>query len=145
MTVKREVFYSKPEGDSRGSLINITNSLPKFLCIGFNGQCINLENFDQKTPHKKLNIPKTRNETSAFFVITWSQSDKILYYAAGDGNSEIETYFCDHGLLDNIGTIVAKGTHHGAMGEFNDNFFSMMRPENYVVSAGHSYGHPSQY
>ena len=112
---------------------------PMFLCIGANGYCFN------KDMPVDNDITTEKNRTSAFFVIAWPGSKNVCYYAAGDGNEKIEESFRAEGFFKADATLVMKGTHHGAFNAFDPQFFEQMKPQNYVVSAGKEYGHPSEF
>ena len=116
---------------------------PSFLCVAFNGYCYG-------TKERFYSGKEDRNKTSAFFVISWPKTNRICYYAAGDGNTAIERFFASQNFFGEdtqfpVGTLVAKATHHGALNQFNEEFYKAMSPQNYVVSAGKQYGHPSRY
>ena len=116
-----------------------------FLCIAAGGYSFNSETQREV---------KIRNDTSAFFVIAWpgtgkrSATDTFVYYAAGDGNSDLEQYFEKQGAFDLKASmkrsLVAKATHHGAIKAFNERLFWQMMPNNYIISAGDKFGHPSK-
>ena len=133
---------SSVEKGQQFTLIDCINAVeqslgrPVFLCIGANGCCFNAT--DQSVPDK--------NATSAIFVIAWHESDKICYYAAGDGNPAIERTFAKGKFFrKDVQGEASLGTHHGAQTAFVKDFFYEMKPENYVVSAGTQYGHPCKF
>ena len=120
---------------------------PMFLCVAAAGDCFNNPNKDRLIDHG-IKSPDQKNATSAFFIIAWPGSPNICYYAAGDGNVEIEKHFQKTKFLEtnsDNGALVLKGTHHGAFNAFNAELFGQMKPRNYVVSAGNQFGHPSKY
>ena len=119
---------------------------PMFLCVGSARDCFNSNK--HRRMDEKIEESGEKNATSAFFIIAWPGSENICYYAAGDGNKEIEKYFQETEFLDagtDNGALVLKGTHHGAFNAFNAELFRQMKPRNYVVSAGNQFGHPSKY
>ena len=140
-----------PEGTSfidwLASLVSdgVNPQKPMFLCVAAAGNCFN--NHRNQLIDDGIKNPEDKNATSAFFIIAWPGSKTICYYAAGDGNEEIEKHFYKTKFLEtdaDNGTLVTKGTHHGAFNAFNADLFQQMRPHNYVVSAGREYGHPSK-
>ena len=120
---------------------------PMFLCVAAFGDCFNNPE-GNKPIDGKVRDSDNKNATSAFFIIAWPGSPNICYYAAGDGNKEIEGHFYETNFLnaisDNERALVIKGTHHGAFNAFNADLFGQMKPRNYVVSAGRKFGHPSK-
>ena len=144
--VQVDIPWGKDHPPTLSDCLNATSpslERPVFVCIGADGYCFN--NAERRS------VPK-KNATSAIFAMGWSGSNQICYYAAGDGNRAIEKTFAAGKIFlqgaqgnDSLGTLVAKGTHHGALTAFVEAYFKEMKPGNYFVSAGKRHGHPRKF